>query len=74
MSNLDNDDAAADTERDDNIQGLGGRLKIGLQVSTDVVSSDYLFNTLGSTLSVGTDTLLLIDRTIRVQELQQAIG
>ena len=67
MSNLDNDDAAADTERDDNIQGpRGNRLKIGLQASTDVVSSDYLFNTLGSTLSVGTDTLLLIDTTIRV--------
>ena len=67
MSNLDNTDAQSDVQRDDNIQGpRGNRLKIGLQASTDVVSSDFLFNTLGSSVTSDGDTFLFIDTTVRV--------
>ena len=67
MNNLDNTDAAADQERDDNIQGpRGNRLKIGLQAATDVVSSDFLFNTLGSSVASGGSTFLFIDTTVRI--------
>jgi len=67
MSNDDNTDAAADSERDDNIQGpRGNKLKIGLQAATDVVSSDFLFNTLGSSVTSNNQTFLFIDTTVRI--------
>jgi len=44
----------------------GTTLTFGLLAATDLVSSTYLFTTLGSTLTDGTTTFYYIDSTIRV--------
>ena len=51
----------------ESIQGpRGTTLKFGLLAATDLVSSTYLFTTMGSTLTAGTDDFYFIDSTIRV--------
>ncbi len=47
----------------------GSRLKFGLRSSLDVQSSTYLFTTLGSEVSDGTNTYYYIDTTVRVTGL-----
>ena len=44
----------------------GTTLKLGLLATTDVVSSNYLFNTLGGTLSDASATYDFIDTTIKI--------
>ena len=44
----------------------GSRLRFGLRSSLDVQSSTYLFTTLGSEVSDGTNTYYYIDTTVRV--------
>lgn len=44
----------------------GTRLTFGLLAAIDLVSSTYLFTTMGDTLTVGSDTFYFIDSTIRV--------
>ena len=62
--NNEDDDAIANKE---SIAGpRGTRLKFGLLATTDVVSSNYLFTTLGGTLSDASATYDYIDTTIRV--------
>tara|TARA_R100001086_G_C11796171_1_gene247616 strand:- start:87 stop:1049 length:963 start_codon:yes stop_codon:yes gene_type:complete len=59
-----------ESDADDNnetIQGpRGTNLRFGLRAATDVVSSDYLFNTLGTDIVNGSDTYSFIDTSIRV--------
>ena len=51
----------------ESIQGpRGTTLKFGLLAATDLVSSTYLFTTMGSTLNDGTNPFYFIDSTIRV--------
>lgn len=47
----------------------GSRLQFGLRSSLDVQSSTYLFTTLGSEVSDGTNTYYFIDTTVRVTGL-----
>ena len=47
----------------------GSRLQFGLRSSLDVQSSTYLFTTLGSEVSDGTNTYYYIDTTVRVTGL-----
>lgn len=47
----------------------GSRLRFGLRSSLDVQSSTYLFTTLGSEVSDGTNTYYYIDTTVRVTGL-----
>lgn len=44
----------------------GTHLRFGLLASTDLVSSDYLFDTLGDSFTHGSDTYDFIDTTVRV--------
>ena len=71
ISNMTNTIASQTSNGDDNIQGpRGTKLEMGLLAALDVASSDYLFNTIGTTLSddiPGTDNgFAFIDTTIRV--------
>ena len=47
----------------------GSRLKIGLRSSLDLQSSTYLFTTLGSEVTKGSNTYYYIDTTVRVTGL-----
>ena len=60
------DNQAEDFEN--NISGpRGTKLKFGLQAATDVVASDYLFQTVGSTVSPGDgNSYYFLDTTVRV--------
>lgn len=62
--NNEDDTAIANKESIDGPRGT--RLKFGLLAATDVVSSNYLFTTLGGTLSDASATYDYIDTTIRV--------
>tara|TARA_R100001591_G_scaffold1352_1_gene3309 strand:- start:2584 stop:3543 length:960 start_codon:yes stop_codon:yes gene_type:complete len=58
-------DKAKDFEN--NIAGpRGTKFKFGLQASTDVVASDFLFETIGSTVTPDGNTYFFLDTTVRV--------
>ncbi len=63
---LDSEDSAAN-DNNESIQGpRGTNLRFGLRAATDVVSSDFLFSTLGTNIVNGSDTYSFIDTSIRV--------
>ena len=58
---------AAAVSNQETINGpRGTNLRFGLLAATDLVSSDYLFNTIGTDVTHGSDGYAFIDTTIRV--------
>jgi hypothetical protein len=58
---------AGATANDESIAGpRGTTLKFGILAAIDLVSSDYLFTTLGSTINDGTTAFYFIDARVRV--------
>jgi hypothetical protein len=56
----------AQKENESIVGPRGTKLRFGILASVDLVSSDYLFNNIGSTLTDGTETYLYLDSTVRV--------